>query len=779
MPTPRTLPEVWTFINSQVGPRDHFRTLEDLTAFKGLSFKPENLWSHQIPEHMIREWLCGADIKFNENKDIPLFDVNNYSSVSLHEELAAAELNRIIKDNKAILYPINIKDDVPFTIPGLSRSPGHMVFRKERLRWVTGLYFFSYLLYSRFLVIYITHQYLIHLFIPSSSFPDWSNRDVQLNQLCQDVDTNYCMILDLIHQIRPKSLIFGLDLVDCFSHWILRPHQRRLLGFTHPLIPSSGCFVFLPQGFAPSPGINDRNVKNLIDFTISRFPEVRLWDFVDDIRGIIAGSAGLSLELVSQIMDSIFKLWSDLGVRLHGPPKWDKYIRPTMVADWIGYTINTLTMYLSIKKDKCEEIHQALSAFVRKIEQEEDIHALELASVLGTLRWAILIVFTGNHYVKCANDALTASGANRLWSIKPKPRHQANPKISNPKSFLKDMIWWRDIFKTVPQLKIHHRNNQSFLHTPDDIEFAATINPKNIQDIFLIATADASKEGWGVSINQKQFRGTFSKDFNPPVDGKKTTCNIEETTTVVLWQQHLIDNNITEFNDKLILWNSDNTCAKTYINHGKCKNIISEKDPEKLRLDDTGRQHKSYCQQLGQRIIAEHIEGPINVVSDSISRFQTQFIPQDPFAEKFLEQSHWMSLMGRLSPTPTFEIFADREGVNCRLSHMYHVKHDVFLDKEDSWKNHVSWWFPPRHLVYNTLKKLLHVMRLKKHERPICYILVEKDASKFDYFINKFNIVFTFRSGLFLFSNIEKSGTISRLPKTDTKYVVLSSVGAK
>ena len=140
MPTPRTLPEVWTFINSQIGPRDHFRTLEDVTTFKGLSFKPENLWAQGVPEFMIREWLCGADIIFNDNQSIPIFDVNNYSSVSLHEELAAAELNRIIKDNKAILYPINIRDDNPHIIPGLSRSPGHMVFRKERLRWVTGTY---------------------------------------------------------------------------------------------------------------------------------------------------------------------------------------------------------------------------------------------------------------------------------------------------------------------------------------------------------------------------------------------------------------------------------------------------------------------------------------------------------------------------------------------------------------------------------------------------------------------------------------------------------------
>ena len=160
LPTPRTLPEVWTFMSAQTGPRDIFRDLEDKAAFRGLSFKPEGLWRYNINEYIIRDWLCGSEILLNSTEKVKLFDVDSYASVSLHAELAAAELNRIIKTNKAIKYPINIHSNDPFEVPGLSKAPGHMIFKKSRLRWVTGILLH---LISTFILYHISYSYTLFL----------------------------------------------------------------------------------------------------------------------------------------------------------------------------------------------------------------------------------------------------------------------------------------------------------------------------------------------------------------------------------------------------------------------------------------------------------------------------------------------------------------------------------------------------------------------------------------------------------------------------------------
>ncbi|MBN68159.1 MAG: hypothetical protein CME32_02610 [Gimesia sp.] len=726
LPTPKTSAEVRAFMKAQTGPTDVFRDLEDESALKGLSFNVERLWFHKFPENLIRSWVCGTHI---ESETVPLFDIKSYGSVTQHADLAGSEIDRIVQSGKAFQYPVNlIPPHERYVVPDLCIAPGHMITKKERLRYVT----------------------------------DWSNDDAALNQSCFPVETNYASILDLVHVVRPNIYMFGLDLIDCFSHWLLLPSQRRLFGFEHPTVPTTGVFTFLPQGFAPSPGINDRNVKALIAETILRFPDVRILDFVDDLRGVLHSDLALSQAATDSAMTAIVDLWTDIGVRLHGKSKPGKYIAACQDLEWIGYTVNSKHMFIEIRNDKRLEILDLLDEIILSIISDQTILALYLAGVIGVLRWAAFLITDGPIFLKQSNDRLCESGAPKLWQIKPRPKSLPNPKIPNPRSFLNEMQWWRRVLQARPQTKIHHTDGVSFISTTTDLQYAHE-NGADITKIFKTMRIDACKIGWGLTCEGKQHQGRWTQSKDLGTISKSS--NSKELTTLLEWLYALDVLDDRSYNDTFITVKTDNMVSKHYLNFGlgNCP-----------KLSSIGSHIKQKTAIRNIHIVAEHLAGASNLEADALSRFTDLVVPLDLNPHKFITNQYWNSITSRLDPKPTFEIFANEDKTNNRLLSLFSDSFSVFESKAELWENHTTWWNPPATLLYSTLKFLHQKLKINKEARPHFYILVEVKNSRHSYFISKFKTRITFRSGLFLFAD----GTIDNqtvLPKTVNKYVVLSS----
>ena len=345
-------------MRAQHGPRDPYRIIEDESAFAGLSFVAEELWRWGLNPAVIREWLCGSTLDINYNK-VQLYNVENYSSVTLFDTLAGCELDRIVSTNKALLYPLPREHTTnPLTIPNLHVAPGHMIAKASRVRWVTN----------------------------------WSSQEVMLNQLSTSPDTDYSPIYKLIHPLRPGTMMCGLDLQDCFAHWLLCVADRRYFGFRHPMQAAHGAFTHLPQGYGPSPGLNDKHIKSLISFTYSLFPDTLICDFVDDLRMIITNEKfHNSKATLRETMDGIYSIWNSIGIRLHGPDKPTKYMAPCTNIDWVGMTIDSQELFITMMEEKYQSLKKKVEVFIDKIEDNQEIRALELA---GSSPLSFLVLYS-------------------------------------------------------------------------------------------------------------------------------------------------------------------------------------------------------------------------------------------------------------------------------------------------------------------------------------------------------------------------------------------------
>ena len=127
----------------------------------------------------------------------------------------------------------------------------------------------------------------------------------------------------------------GADLQDCVPNWFVAPSRRRHLGVRHPVAGVSGVCLFLPFGSGPSSGRNDKCVEAVLEVARVWFPQLRVVDFVDDIRFAGASSEHDSLALE---MTGFMALLEQMGARYHAKEgkRWRptrSILRPAFVVD--------------------------------------------------------------------------------------------------------------------------------------------------------------------------------------------------------------------------------------------------------------------------------------------------------------------------------------------------------------------------------------------------------------------------------------------------------------
>ena len=143
---------------------------------------------------------------------------------------------------------------------------------------------------------------------------DWPNALRPLNSVLVNPPVQYGTLGVFLRMLTPGAYVRGVDLQDCFLHWLVAPSRRSYLGVRHPMSGVLGVYLFLPVGLGRPPGWYDKCVEAVLGAARARFPELYVVDFVGDIRFV--GASGEHDALAVGITGFTPPL-EQMGVRYH------------------------------------------------------------------------------------------------------------------------------------------------------------------------------------------------------------------------------------------------------------------------------------------------------------------------------------------------------------------------------------------------------------------------------------------------------------------------------
>ena len=143
---------------------------------------------------------------------------------------------------------------------------------------------------------------------------DWSNAPYPLNSVLVNPPAQYGATDELLSLPTPGAVMGGIDMQDCFLHWLAAPSRRRPLGVRHPATGFLRAYLFLPFGLGPPPGWNGDRVKALPQVARSRFQRLGILDFAYDIRLVTTDG---ERDTLAADMAGATSLLGDLGTRYH------------------------------------------------------------------------------------------------------------------------------------------------------------------------------------------------------------------------------------------------------------------------------------------------------------------------------------------------------------------------------------------------------------------------------------------------------------------------------
>ena len=92
----------------------------------------------------------------------------------------------------------------------------------------------------------------------------WTNRAYGLNCVLAKPDVSVGAINGFLLLSVPGGPVAGIDPQGGFLHFLVAPAPRRFLWVRHPASSRLRVDLFLPSGLGPSPGLNDRCVKEVL-----------------------------------------------------------------------------------------------------------------------------------------------------------------------------------------------------------------------------------------------------------------------------------------------------------------------------------------------------------------------------------------------------------------------------------------------------------------------------------------------------------------------------------
>lgn len=285
---------------------------------------------------------------------------------------------------------------------------------------------------------------------------------------------------------------------------------------------------------------------------------IRLIAYLDDIL-IIGKTAREVAEHTSQLITHLASLGFILNMK-------KSCIVPSHKQEFLGHSINTKTMMLSLSKDKLKQIKYE----ARRLMCVQQISAQKLASFLGLLNSTCQMVFPARMKARWLQLDLRYALQKGEWEI----MVQLSPEA------LASLEWWYQ--------DLEHWNGHSIIQTQAECTFYG-------------GTTDASKDGYGIAT-QVSTQGLWTNEES------EESINYLELKTILLATQL----NQDTWANKTVLIKTDNTSAMAYVNKmGGTSN---------RKLLDLADQIWAICLAKNILLQAQHIAGVDNMAADQQSR---------------------------------------------------------------------------------------------------------------------------------------------------------------
>lgn len=221
-------------------------------------------------------------------------------------------------------------------------------------------------------------------------------------------------IEDLLSRISPGAWMWKRDWKNGFQQFFVEKNSRRLLGFWWD--GRVWRYATLPFGLSTSPADFSQFSQFVRD--LLRNEGIICWVYIDDLFGFNHSFTGA---------------WSDFmrANQVHNflqiVENNEKAVSPTQVADILGYSVNSVTMSISVPAEKFEQIKSLCSSFANR----RQASLRQLQSLIGLLIFAARVIRGGWIFV------------SRMLPLLKVKCGASNPQILLTKAFQKDLSWWR------------------------------------------------------------------------------------------------------------------------------------------------------------------------------------------------------------------------------------------------------------------------------------------------------------------------------------------------
>ena len=355
--------------------------------------------------------------------------------------------------------------------------------------------------------------------------------------------------------IKPKSYVAVLDLKDAYYSVPVAIEYRKYLRFWFEgTIYEYTC---LPNGLASAPRMFTKLMKPV--YATLRGSGICLVGYIDDILIV----ADTEEELNDHVSKTTYLL-ETLGFILHTAKSCPK---PSMVAKFLGFIINSETMCVYMTPDKISKVTMACQSILNGTA----ITIRTVASVVGLMVSSFPGVYYGPLYYRSLENEKSKALKSNGWDLDDKML------LTNPTK--NDIRWWVENISKDPR-------------------------PITLPPIKVTLRCDSSLLGWGSVIE-----GT-----NCPTGGRWTPS------------EALFHINYLEL--KAILMGLRSLCGNMANCHIK---ILSDNQTAVAYIRNMGGTHSTTCNQITRDILLwckdrnivltiAHLPGHLNVLADKASR---------------------------------------------------------------------------------------------------------------------------------------------------------------
>jgi hypothetical protein len=259
---------------------------------------------------------------------------------------------------------------------------------------------------------------------------------------------------------------------------------------------------------------------------------------------------------------------------LHIPMAAHKTVGPLHILEYLGILLNSIRMIASLPSAKVERIVAFLQTFLSK----KTCTKHELQSLLGHLNFACRVVVPGRSFISYLIELLKSVKEARHISISPECRSDLQ-------------LWYR------------------FLRDWNGVSVFLDTTVTNDYDLGIYTDA-ASTVGFAGYLNGRWFADTWPDSLVIDKNEGQSLALLELYPIVVaciLWGR--------EWAQKKILFHCDNEATVAILKKGRSKS------PHIMRLV----RRLTWCSATGNfLVLAKHLPGRINCISDALSRLQME-----------------------------------------------------------------------------------------------------------------------------------------------------------